>query len=275
MCVSCNVALVVYKMEIKCKWKSCVFNAIEILTEHRSIECTRTIQSSCLHRSALFDYNRSIVYFRSAKPARAEFSNFYHLVSYALPPYRLSFVCLLFRSVFRVLNFLQNNTNTRALQYANFSFFSICLFIYSLSCSNLLCGFFAFRLYHKMCVCDVFMRCYLLFSWILNMTHEDNIWNCFRLPMTTLTLCVSSYFLSVCKNWTVGQLHCINTHHNKPKFFRFVHFLPKKKTGRLICKQIKETKFKHTFSFFLSLVTNSALFSRFSLTCSTQNLSTK
>lgn len=178
-------------VQIKCKWKSCVTN-ISILTKHRSIEYTRTIQWSCLHRSGPFDYNRSIVYFRSAKPARAEFSNFYHLVSYALPPYFI--VCLFV--CFGFFNFSPMDTisNTLALEYANFVFF---LFIYLSTCSNLLEGFFAlasFSLCLLFCfisssmtffvLVGVFMSCYLLFSWILDVTHDDNIWECFRFSIT-------------------------------------------------------------------------------------------
>lgn len=96
-----------------------------LLTKHRSIEYTRTIQLSCLHRSVLFDYNRSIVYSRSTKPIRAEFSNFYHLVSYALPPYFLSFVCFLFRIRFKKNFSKQTHWHSK---YANFFFFSIYLF---------------------------------------------------------------------------------------------------------------------------------------------------
>lgn len=45
------------------------------------------IQLSCLHKSDLFDCNQNIVCFRPAKRFRAKFLDFYHLVSFALPPY--------------------------------------------------------------------------------------------------------------------------------------------------------------------------------------------
>ena len=63
---------------------------LRILTKHRSIGCKQTIQWSCLHRLDLFDYNRSIVCCRSAKPARVKFLDFYRLAFFALPPYFLS-----------------------------------------------------------------------------------------------------------------------------------------------------------------------------------------
>lgn len=62
-------------------------NKISILTIHRSIGCIQMIQLSCLHRSDLFDCNQSIVCFRPKRRARVKFSDFYHLVSFALPPY--------------------------------------------------------------------------------------------------------------------------------------------------------------------------------------------
>lgn len=58
-----------------------------ILTACRSIECKRTIQLSCLHKLDLSDYSQSIVCFRSAKQFRVKFSDSYHLVSFAQPPY--------------------------------------------------------------------------------------------------------------------------------------------------------------------------------------------
>lgn len=92
-----------------------------LLTKRQSIECTRTIQLSCLHRSVLFDYNRSIVYFRSAKPVRAEFSNFYHLVSYALPPYFcIGLLFVLFVSLQRI--------QFDDTLYANFPYCSSCFY---------------------------------------------------------------------------------------------------------------------------------------------------
>lgn len=86
-------------------------DSLVILTEHRSTGCRRTIQWSCLHTLGLSDYNQNIVCFRSTKRVRAKFWDFYHLVSFALPPYRivaehfalygdsLPFLCLFF-SVF-------------------------------------------------------------------------------------------------------------------------------------------------------------------------------
>lgn len=58
-----------------------------ILTKRPSIGCIQMIRLSCLRMLVLFDCNRSIVCCRSAKRFRARFSDFYRLVSFALPPF--------------------------------------------------------------------------------------------------------------------------------------------------------------------------------------------
>lgn len=147
-----------------------------ILTERQSIECRRTIQLSCLHRSDLFDYNRNIVCFRSAKRVRAKFSDFYHLVSFALPPYLRTF-------------FVSSHTAHLAL-YDNFALsFRCCtfaVFLLTLCCrqfsfnfvSNLLrtfiSGCYVFRLLHRNFFSFfgfvVFGFVIYLFFWILTLS---------------------------------------------------------------------------------------------------------
>ena len=58
-----------------------------LLTERPSIGCIQMIQWSCWHMLVPVDCNRNIVYCHSATQFHVKSLDFYHLVSFALPPF--------------------------------------------------------------------------------------------------------------------------------------------------------------------------------------------
>lgn len=238
MCDWCNGC-----MQIKCKWKSCVseFN-MYLQNTGASSAHKRSNRHVYIGRTLLITIEALFISAQRNQLAQ-NFQIFIilFLTHYRHIGYRLV-VCLF---VFLVLNFLQNNIQTHGHSNMQISLFFLLIYLFRLVLTCCV-GFFwlsacpAFVCIIK-CLCDVFMRCYLLFDWMLNMTHEDNIWNCFRFPITTLTLCFVVY-LCLCKNWTIGQLHCTHTHN-------FCTFCQQNETGRSICKQMKQNSNIHSLLF--------------------------
>lgn len=156
----------------------------------------------------------------------------------------------LFVFFYLALNFLLKTQTHRAI-FMQISFFLFRLVIQLLTFWVFFfwfCFLFSISYFYRK-VYDVWrffcLWCYLLFCWILTVTHNDNIWNCFLFSIITIwTLCFWCFCVWVGKklnDWSIvtPSILIIITINWKFSIFYFftVFLLLLQKKGRSICKQ--------------------------------------